>query len=169
MTQIPLMMTKTENEKSISERTSMEQQPDLSWPKRTGQEFQLTHSQAVAVCWVATGHESSSAKSKKATHGAVCASRIITCGQKTLGKSTQRCSSGEARSASDQNATWRCDLWSEKKEENTWRWPTWEIFAIAVSRVGVKSRAKQRKWNVLAGHILLKLSFVGFAGITRLH
>ena len=169
MTQIPLMMTKTENEKSISERTSMEQQPDLSWPKRTGQEFQLTHSLAVAVCWAATGHESSSAKSKKATHGAVCASRIITCGQKTLGKSTQRCSSGEARSASDQNVTWRCDLWSEKKEENTWRWPTWEIFAIAVSQVGVKSRAKQRKWNVLAGHILLKQSFVGFAGITRLH
>ena len=106
MTQIHLtMMTNTENKKSIFVRTSMEPQPGLSWRKRIGQESQSTHFLAVADYWVETGLESSSAKLKKATHGAVCASRIITWDQKTLVKSTQRCSSEEERNASDQNAT----------------------------------------------------------------
>lgn len=139
MIQILLTTMKTEKEKSISERTSTELQQGSSCRKRTGREFQSTHSPAVADCWVVTGPESSSAKSKKATHGAVCASRIITWDQKTLAKSTQRCSSEEARNASDQNAMWRCDLWSGKKEESTWRWRIWGIFAITVSRAVVTS------------------------------
>ena len=97
-------MMKTKIIKNISWWTSMEQQPDSSWLGRTGKEFRLTLSQAVADCWVGTGLESSSANSKRATRGAVFVSKTITWDQKTPAKSTQPCSSEEAQNASVPNA-----------------------------------------------------------------
>ena len=166
MVQIHLMMMKTENKKSTFGRTSMGLQQDLSWQKRTGREFRSTHSRAVADCWVGTGLESSSAKLKKATHGAVCASRIITWGQKTLGKSTQRCSSEEARNASDQNATWKCVLSSGRKKENTWMWRMWVTFVTTVSQAELASQVTRRCSTIFIGR---SLNFVqtGTLKVTR--
>ena len=123
------MMT---NEKiGIFDGTLMAQQRGSSWHVKTGKGFQLILSQAVADCWVATGQESFLKKSKKATHGAVYASKIITWDQKTRAKSTQRFSSEEAQNASDRSAMWKCDLSSRKREENMWMCLTWVMFATA--------------------------------------
>ena len=140
MIQIHLTTTKTENQRNIFAWTSMGPQQDSSWRKMIGKEFLSTRSQAVADCWVGTGPESFSAKSKKATHGAVCASKIITWDQKTPAKSTQQCSSEEARNASVQNVTSKCDLSSKKREENTSTWRMWAMYATVVSLDGETSR-----------------------------
>ena len=160
MIQTRLTMMETESKRSIFVRTSMEQPQDLSWRKRIGREFQLTHSQAAADCWVGTGLESSSAKSRKATHGAVCASRIITWDQKTRAKSTQQCSSEEERNVSDQSVTWKWDSSSGKKKENTWMWRMWAMFVTTVSQAWMTSQLTIKQSTVLTGLILLDLNCV---------
>ena len=124
-----MMMT---NEKiDIFDGTLMAQQQGSSWHVKSGKGFQLILSQAVADCWVATGQESSLKKLKKATHGAVYASKIITWDQKTRAKSTQRFSSEEAQNASDRSAMWKCDLSSRKREENMWMCRMWVMCVTA--------------------------------------
>ena len=159
MIQTRLTMMETESKRSIFVRTSMEQPQDLSWRKRIGREFQLTHSQAAADCWVGTGLESSSAKSRKATHGAVCASRIITWDQKTRAKSTQQCSSEEERNVSDQSVTWKWDLSSGKKKENTWMWRMWAMFVMIVSQEGLTFLTTEKERKSFVAHVLPKLRF----------
>ena len=99
----------------------------------------------MADCWVATGQESSLKKLKKATHGAVCASKIITWDQKTRAKSTQRFSSEEAQNASDQSAMWKCDLSSIKRKESMSMWRMLATCVTAASLAEVALEVKGRK------------------------
>ena len=99
----------------------------------------------MADCWVATGQESSLKKLKKATHGAVYASKIITWGQKTRAKSTQRFSSEEAQNASDQSAMWKCDLSSIKRKESMSMWRMLATCVTAASLAEVALEVKGRK------------------------
>ena len=99
----------------------------------------------MADCWVATGQESSLKKSKKATHGAVCASKIITWDQKTRAKSTQRFSSEEAQNASDQSAMWKCDLSSIKRKESMWMCRMLATCVTVASLAEVALEVKGRK------------------------
>ena len=99
----------------------------------------------MADCWVATGQESSLKKLKKAIHGAVCASKIITWDQKTRAKSTQRFSSEEAQNASDQSAMWKCDLSSIKRKESMSMWRMLATCVTAASLAEVALEVKGRK------------------------
>ena len=96
----------------------------------------------MADCWVATGQESSLKKWKKATHGAVYASKIITWDQKTRAKSTQRFSSEEAQNASDQSAMWKCDLSSIKRKESM---SMWRMLATCVTAASLAEAALEVK------------------------
>ena len=139
------MMTRKEVKKSTFVWISMAQQQGSSWLEKSGKGFQLILSQAVADCWVATGQESSLKKLKKATHGAVYASKIITWDQKTRAKSTQRFSSEEAQNASDRSAMWKCDLSSRKREENMWMCRMWVMSVTAASLAEVASQVTRRE------------------------
>ena len=90
-------------------------------------------------CFQGTGEKFSSTKLKRATHGAVCASKIITWDQKTRARSTQRSFSEGPQNASDQSAMWKCDLLSRKRKENMWMWCMWETCVTAASLEGTTS------------------------------
>lgn len=95
-----------------------------SWQRKIGPRCQLSHFQAVAVYWAETGPAFSLTKWRKATHGAVCVSRIITWDRKTRVRCTRPCFSGEGLSASIQSAALNWDSWLRRITGGVWMWPT---------------------------------------------